>query len=83
MAKCQDCDRDMLDKVGCTLEYLVDVNGIQRRRLKETLCNEFEEGRCCHDCCAPPMSFHHLGCDNEPCPICDHQLISCSCWEHL
>lgn len=34
---------------------------------------------CCHDCDVEPGEFHKLGCDNEQCPYCGGQLISCCC----
>ena len=34
----------------------------------------------CHDCAAPIGNLHHLGCDEELCPHCGWQLISCWPW---
>lgn len=33
----------------------------------------------CHDCGVVEGAIHQLGCDNEDCPWCGHQLISCGC----
>ena len=33
----------------------------------------------CHDCGVEEGQLHILGCDNERCPFCGNQLISCSC----
>jgi hypothetical protein len=33
----------------------------------------------CHDCNVLAGGRHHPGCDNERCPRCSGQLISCSC----
>jgi hypothetical protein len=36
----------------------------------------------CHDCGTPRNKLHHPGCDDERCPRCLHQAISCGCrWE--
>jgi len=33
----------------------------------------------CHDCGAREGEFHQPGCDDERCPFCGGQLISCEC----
>ncbi len=33
----------------------------------------------CHDCGVRLGGFHHPGCDNEECPKCHRQLLSCGC----
>ena len=37
----------------------------------------------CPDCGAPYGTQHHLGCDAERCPICEGQLIMCSCTNRM
>ncbi len=41
---------------------------------------EMKQDRCC-DCGAPVGTFHHGCCDNETCPRCGNQLISCNCYD--
>ena len=33
----------------------------------------------CGDCRVPEGALHHFGCDQERCPVCSGQLISCDC----
>ncbi len=33
----------------------------------------------CHDCNVKVGGYHHPGCDEERCPRCGRQLISCDC----
>ena len=35
--------------------------------------------RICHDCGVEEGQLHDFGCENERCPFCGNQLISCSC----
>ena len=39
--------------------------------------------RKCHDCGVEEGQIHHDGCDNERCPFCGMQLISCDCDSEL
>jgi hypothetical protein len=33
----------------------------------------------CHDCAVEPGELHLPGCDDEECPACGGQVISCGC----
>lgn len=46
-----------------------------KRRMAEYMASDNR----CHDCGIKPGGFHHPGCDNERCPRCQGQLISCGC----
>ena len=35
--------------------------------------------RDCFDCRVKPGELHVAGCESETCPLCNHQMISCSC----
>ncbi len=35
----------------------------------------------CPDCNVAPGGHHHANCDQEPCPKCGGQLISCDCFD--
>lgn len=71
MAQCEYCGQEMLDGVGCTFKRYDVAHG--RIPVKEATS--------CTDCAAPFGTLHHPGCDNERCPICGGQLISCGCIE--
>ena len=52
---------------------------IQMRKVwDECIADGYQESPC-HDCNTPLGGYHHPGCDNERCPICGGQLISCDC----
>lgn len=76
MAACNYCNQEMNDIVGCTLtEYDDGPGGVTKARIPYP---DFET-RPCHDCKAPPGALHHPGCDDEVCPYCEGQAISCNC----
>ena len=35
----------------------------------------------CPDCNVVPGGIHHMNCDQEQCPKCSGQLISCDCFD--
>lgn len=39
----------------------------------------FAAERPCPDCACPGGGYHHPGCDNEECPQCHRQALSCAC----
>ena len=71
MATCKYCGQDMRTSKGC-IKILIKHNGQSYNPIKNT-------GGICGDCNAYPGHYHHPGCDQERCPICGDQLISCGC----
>lgn len=79
MAVCEYCDQEMLDGVGCTTTTYDDFkDGAARERLPLGEDRATPEGRC-FDCRVPLGALHHPGCDEERCPGCRGQAISCRC----
>lgn len=75
MAKCSDCDQEMLTAKTCT-KKMVKISGKLWERN-----TYYDRRKRCHDCgiVNEPGNIHHMGCDVERCPKCDGQLISCEC----
>ena len=71
---CGVCGRNPMKSQGCRIG-LVYVNGRPYPRIPFY----GEPGERCHDCNARSGQFHHWGCDDERCPVCGGQLISCDC----
>lgn len=80
MSVCQWCDQEMTRHIGCTNNERISVNGQVLPTISEPLHGKEQAN--CHDCSAPLGSKHHPGCDNEICPGCGGQMISCDC-EHV
>lgn len=72
MAECPCCKREMLTSEGCAFTHIT-INGkdYERERWKGP-------GRC-PDCAAAPGGYHHPCCDQEKCPRCGWQMLSCEC----
>jgi len=75
-AICQDCKQDMMKAKSCTVTHLRFPNGEVFERRKDMYGDKK-----CHDCGITKGGYHHAGCDNERCPRCGGQLISCDCWD--
>lgn len=77
MAVCVDCDQEMTTAATCTAEVLVIAGArYRRRRYRAPSC---APDHACHDCGVAAGGVHHLGCDDERCPVCHWQLLSCGC----
>lgn len=83
MVKCDVCEQEMTTADECTYPYLI-IGGKMYKRICSGMPGDLMEGlnkpgdRCC-DCGVLYGHVHHFGCDNERCPKCGHQLITCDC----
>lgn len=74
MARCSWCNLEMQTADDCPENRTVTFpDG------SELLSIPYEGTGRCHDCGIKEGNYHHPGCDNEICPRCEGQLISCSC----
>lgn len=75
MAICQHCDKDMLRVDDCswnrTVEY-PDGKTLPSLPMPKGITR-------CGDCNIKAGNYHHAFCDQERCPRCQGQLISCGC----
>ncbi len=76
---CKSCGQDVLGP-ECVKTIIRTIDG---RGLNPIRCgSEFDfdaESNGCADCGVAVGSFHHWGCDQEECPRCGQQLITCGC----
>ena len=79
MAKCDAGGKEMLTAKGCSFRYVKTFDGKYYERYKVGEDGWCEEGEHCGDCGAVYGYYHHPGCDNERCPICGGQIITCDC----
>ena len=86
MSICKFCNKDMKYSDSCIpipiihngIKYLpikFEENGKEHREFNE-------EGRC-NDCGVKLGGYHHSGCDNEVCPICEGQVAFCGCIDNI
>ena len=85
MAICRNCKKEMSDSSVTTCTANIEVrypdgtvlptSPYDPKRLH--LPNWFR----CPDCNVVPGGKHHSNCDQEHCPKCDGQLISCDCFD--
>lgn len=75
MATCKTCGQEMRTAASCTQEVIEYADGVTLPRLRWGA----DRGERCGDCGVEPGGFHHLNCDQEVCPRCKRQLISCGC----
>jgi len=78
MAKCQDCEKEMIGAKSCSLKLrCIKIDG----EIYPRNTDGFDFNDTCHDCGIENRvgNLHHFGCDMEKCPKCGEQLISCNC----
>jgi hypothetical protein len=75
-ATCEYCGQEMKPGGCCTVKKYKFADGTIRLRIpyRATL-----DGAPCGDCNVGDGCLHHPGCDNEKCPKCGGQYISCGC----
>ena len=78
MVICEDCKREMMKTDSCTFNRIVIDGEVYNRKLYDDSNSDFPLDRC-PDCNVGSNKIHHYGCDNETCPSCKGQLISCGC----
>lgn len=83
LPKCEICKKQMLIADGCSIDTII-IDGKEINRIKVGDKYDVAEGINdeefrCHDCGAKNGHYHHWGCDEERCPSCKKQLISCEC----
>jgi hypothetical protein len=76
MGRCEFCQAEMLTATSCTTSTAGRrPYGSERGRTE--LGIPFQAR--CPDCGVCLGGFHHRNCDQEQCPDCDGQAISCPC----
>ena len=82
LVTCDYCGKTMTtDHTGCTYPYLIAVEPATKKvEVFKRKVDSFVPDKDCFDCGAGPGTLHHFGCDEERCPKCGGQLISCDCW---
>jgi len=85
MELCQRCRKEMVDASVTTCEANTSVRYPEGEVLQPI---PYDPGKLhlpkwfrCPDCNVVPGGNHHANCDQEYCPRCGGQLISCACFE--
>ena len=76
-AICMRCRRDMEMSPGCVPGKYADGSGARFEPLRVGIVGILLPA--CTGCGACRGEVHHLGCEQEECPKCSGQLISCDC----
>ena len=83
LESCEDCGKRVGRANSCTLDGII-LDGKQYVRDKTHYFDEERQPDSkerCHGCgiLLRPGNVHHFGCDDERCPKCGEQLITCDC----
>lgn len=78
MAVCSICKRETQQAKGCIKVRYQLKGGAIVDPIKFGL-SDCDFGPLCGDCNVERGQYHHPGCDQERCPSCHGQLISCAC----
>lgn len=74
MARCSFCHQEMTEAAGCMANTAVAFfDGDELSSIPH------DGPGPCGDCGVRPGQPHHPGCDQEECPRCHGQIISCDC----
>lgn len=78
---CKFCKKEMNVGQSC-IEEPIQLNGRKFKQIKYGDEKNYLGGKKlpCNDCRVSKGQYHHVGCNNEECPICGNQLISCDCF---
>lgn len=81
MNYCYFCSSNTADVMTCEPEKVL----IGESTYSQIVCGQEtfipKINRLCSDCEVSIGKFHHPGCENEECPKCHKQIISCGCLE--
>lgn len=76
MAKCKQCNQEMLDSVGCLPKIKIGGRIYERIKYGDPVHDkDIRTDIHCHDCEVSSGMYHHFGCDMERCPICGGQML--------
>jgi hypothetical protein len=85
MAICKKCQKEMSDASVGTCEGNDFIRYPDGKALPPTPYDpkkiHLPQWFRCSDCNVMPGGVHHPNCDQEQCPKCGGQLISCDCFE--
>lgn len=85
MGICRLCHQETSDPSVATCEVRVDIQFPDGTSLPVVVYDpkklHFPAWYRCPDCNVAPGGRHHDNCDQECCPKCGGQLLSCSCFD--